>query len=257
MNLGIAGRTALVCASTSGLGLATAQALAADGANVVISGRRGDLAAKEAASLPSAIGVEADLNDPQAPDRLVDATESTFGPVDILVLNSGGPPPGAAADQSAQSLAAAVEQLVLPQQRLISRVLPGMRQRGWGRIVAIGSSGVVEPLPDLSLSNAGRAALAGLLKSLASEVAADGVTVNMVLPGRIATDRVASLDRGRAERDGTSVEQVQAANQALIPAGRYGNPDEFGAVAAFLCSDLASYVTGSKVRVDGGLVRGH
>lgn len=257
MDLGIFGRTALVCASTSGLGLATARALAAEGVNVVITGRRGELAQKEAASLPSAVGVEADLADPSTPSRLVGAAEEAFGPVDILVLNGGGPPPGPAVDQTAESLTAAIDQVLLPQQRLIERVLPGMRQRGWGRIVAVGSSGVVEPIPELSLSNVGRAALAGLLKSLATDVAADGVTVNMVLPGRIATERLVQLDQARAEREARSVDEVEADVKATIPTGRYGDPDEFGAVAAFLCSNLASYVTGSKVRVDGGQIRGH
>jgi 3-oxoacyl-[acyl-carrier protein] reductase len=130
-----------------------------------------------------------------------------------------------------------------------------MRRRGWGRILGIGSSGVAEPLPELALSNAGRAALSGLLKTLAREVAAEGVTVNMILPGRIATDRVAQLDQLRAEREGRSVEDVEREIRATIPMGRYGRPEEFAVAAAFLCSDVASYVTGVHLRVDGGLVR--
>ncbi|MGH8869120.1 MAG: SDR family oxidoreductase [Actinomycetes bacterium] len=255
MDLGLTGRTALVCASTSGLGLAIAQNLATEGAHVVLTGRRGDLAAKEAAALPNAVGVEADLNDPDAPERLVRTAEETFGPVDVLVLNGGGPPAGTASEQKVESISAAVDSLLLPQQRLLERVVPGMRERGWGRVIAVGSSGVIEPALDLALSNVGRAALAALLKSLASDVAQDGVTVNMVLPGRIATPRVAALDQGRAEKEGRPVAEVEAMFRGMIPVGRYGDPSEFGAVAAFLCSSQASYVTGSQVRVDGGFIR--
>lgn len=138
---------------------------------------------------------------------------------------------------------------------MIGAVLPGMRERGWGRILAIGSSGVAAPLPNLAMSNLGRAALAAYLKTLAAEVAADGVTVNMLLPGRVATDRTEALDRAAAERTGRQVEEIRAESLGLIPAGRYGDPAEFGAVAAFLCSAAASYVTGTALRCDGGLVR--
>jgi 3-oxoacyl-[acyl-carrier protein] reductase len=137
---------------------------------------------------------------------------------------------------------------------LVAQVLPGMRERGWGRIVAIGSSGVQQPLENLALSNLGRASLAAYLKTLSREVAADGVTVNMVLPGRIDTDRVAALDRGRAEREGTDAANVRAQSEAAIPTRRYGRPEEFGAVVAFLCGAAASYVTGEQIRCDGGLV---
>jgi 3-oxoacyl-[acyl-carrier protein] reductase len=220
MDTGLTGRTALVPGSTSGLGLATARLLAAEGAHVVLAGRRGDVAEAEAAALPSAIGVEVDLTDPGAPARLVEAATSAFGGVDVLVLNSGGPPPGGAAEVTPEQTADAVHTLLLQQQRLVAAVLPGMRERGWGRIVAIGSSGVQQPLARLALSNTGRAALAGYLKTLAAEVAADGVTVNMVLPGRIDTDRVAALDRSAAERAGTTPEQARAGSEATIPAGR-------------------------------------
>ncbi len=254
MDLGIRGRVALVCASTSGLGLGVARSLAAEGARVVLTGRRADLLERLAAELPEAIGAPGDLTEPETPRRLVAAAEERFGPVDILVLNSGGPPPGDAADQTRESLLAAVGQLLLPQQELIRLVLPGMRERRWGRILAIGSSGVAAPIPGLAASNTGRAALAGLLKTLAGEVARDGVTVNMLLPGRIATDRVAALDAARAARAGRSVAEVEAESKAAIPAGRYGTPEEFGAVGAFLCGEPAAYVTGCQIRVDGGLV---
>jgi 3-oxoacyl-[acyl-carrier protein] reductase len=254
MDLGIAGRTAVVCASTSGLGEAVARALGAEGANVVVSGRRGDRAKTIAAELPSALGVEVDLAAPDGPDMLIAAATEGFGEVDILVLNGPGPRPGRAASLSADDIADAVHSLVLMHQRLVMAVLPGMRRRGWGRILAVGSSGVQAPIPNLALSNTGRAALAGYLKTLSAEVAADGVTVNMLLPGRVATDRLDALDAATAERERRSVDAVAADSQAVIPARRYGRPEEFAAVAAFLCGAPASYVTGTALRCDGGLI---
>src|SRR5918999_400397 len=198
MDTGLKGRTAVVPGASSGLGLAVARALAAEGANVVLGGRRGE-----------------------------------------LVLNGGGPPPGLAVDFTPEQLTDAVALLVQPHQRLVRAVLPGMRGRGFGRIVAIGSSGVQAPLERLVASNAARAALAGYLKTLATEVAADGVTVNMVLPGRIATDRITSLDRATAERSGITPEQARTQAESTIPAGRYGSPEEFAAVVTFLASAAA------------------
>jgi 3-oxoacyl-[acyl-carrier protein] reductase len=256
MDLGLAGRTAVVCASTSGLGEATARALAAEGARVVVSGRRGERAVEIAAELPEAVGAGVDLTAPDGPETLVARARDAFGPVDVLVLNSGGPPPSTAATLDTDALTDALVPLLLAQQRLVSLVLPAMRERGWGRILGVGSSGVVAPIPGLALSNIGRAALAGYLKTLAGEVAADGVTVNMLLPGRIATARTAQVDGHVAEREGVSPEDVEARAAATIPAGRYGTAAEFGAVAAFLCSDAASYVTGTATRCDGGLVGG-
>ena len=255
MDLGLTGRTAVVAASTGGLGEAVARALAAEGASVVVSGRRGERAQQLAAELPRAIGVEIDLTAPDGPAELVAAAESAFGPVDVAVLNGPGPRPGTAAGLTDDDLDGAVAALLRPHRRLVAAVLPGMRERGWGRVLAVGSSGVAAPLPNLAASNLGRAALAAWLKTLAAEVAAEGVTVNLLLPGRIATDRVAELDQAAAGRTGKSFDEVQAASRATIPAGRYGRPEEFGAVAAFLCSDAAGYVTGTAVRCDGGLVR--
>ena len=250
MDLGLTGRTAVVCASTSGLGEATARALAAEGARVVVSGRRTERAEAIAAELDDAVAVGVDLTDPDGPDRLVAAA----GEVDVLVLNSGGPPPSVAADIDADQIRDALVGLLLAQQRLVSLVLPGMRARGWGRILAVGSSGVVAPIPGLALSNIGRAALGGYLKTLAGEVAADGVTVNLLLPGRIATARTESIDAATAEREGIDAAEAEARSTAQLPIRRYGRPDEFGAVAAFLCSDAASYVTGTATRCDGGQV---
>lgn len=250
MDLGLTGRTAVVCASTSGLGEATARALAAEGARVVVSGRRTERAEAIAAELDDAVAVGVDLTDPDGPDRLVAAA----GEVDVLVLNSGGPPPSVAAGIDADQIRDALVGLLLAQQRLVSLVLPGMRARGWGRILAVGSSGVVAPIPGLALSNIGRAALGGYLKTLAGEVAGDGVTVNLLLPGRIATARTESLDAATAEREGIAVSEAEARSTAQLPIKRYGRPDEFGAVAAFLCSEAASYVTGTATRCDGGQV---
>ncbi|MEV5398163.1 SDR family oxidoreductase [Streptomyces cellulosae] len=256
MDLGIRGRVAVVAASTGGLGRAVAEALAAEGALVVLAGRRGDLAEQIAAGLPDAVGVQVDLTVPDGPRALVEAAREAYGDPDILVLNGPGPRPGTAAGLDTGDLAAAVDSLLLAQQRLVALTLPSMRRRGWGRILAVGSSGIAEPLPGLVLSNAGRAALAAYLKTLAAEVAADGVTVNLLLPGRIATERVAALDAAWAEREQRPVAEVEAASQAAIPAGRYGTPAEFGAAAAFLCGAPASYITGTALRCDGGLVRG-
>jgi 3-oxoacyl-[acyl-carrier protein] reductase len=158
-------------------------------------------------------------------------------------------------DVTPDDVTAAIDALVQPHVRLVRRLVPAMRQHGWGRIVAIGSSGIVEPLPSLALSNLARAALAGYLKTLAAEVATDGVTVNLLLPGRIATDRLAGLDEFVAEQSGQSLAAVVAQSQREIPVGRYGRPEEFGQVAAFLCSEPASYVTGTALRCDGGLIR--
>jgi 3-oxoacyl-[acyl-carrier protein] reductase len=174
---------------------------------------------------------------------------------DILVINTGGPPPGAAADITDAVWTAQFEAMFLSAMRLARLALPGMRKRAFGRIMVITSSGVIQPIPNLAVSNALRSALVGWAKTLANEVAADGVTVNCLAPGRIATDRVAELDTGRSRREGISVEEVQRQSIATIPAARYGEAEEFAAMATFLASTRASYVTGGVIRVDGGLIR--
>jgi 3-oxoacyl-[acyl-carrier protein] reductase len=254
MKLGLEGRSALVCASTGGLGLASARALAAEGVRVAVTGRREMVAQEIAGTLPGAVALRADLREPASGAALAEAAMAALGPVDILVLNGPGPAPELASELDGAGVAAAVDLLVRPHVELVRGLLPAMRERGWGRIIALGSSGMVTPLPGLASSNLGRAALAGYLKTLAAEVARDGVTVNVVIPGRIATDRVAQLDQAAARRTGRDVEEVRRASEAGIPMGRYGRPEEFAAAVAFLSGATASYITGSSLRCDGGMV---
>ncbi|MCX4827003.1 SDR family oxidoreductase [Streptomyces sp. NBC_01142] len=255
MDLGLSGRTALVCSSTGGIGEAIARTLAAEGADTVVCGRRGHRAKEIAAGLPRAVGIEVDLLAEDGPAELFEATVAAFGPPDVLVLNGPGPKPAPAADVGVTDVDVALEALLRQHIRLVTQALPAMRERGWGRILAVGSSGIAAPLPNLALSNLGRAALAAYLKTLAAEVAADGVTVNLLLPGRIETDRTAAVDAANAAHSGRTVAEVEQASIASIPARRYGRPAEFAAAAAFLCSAPASYITGTALRCDGGLVR--
>lgn len=257
MDLGLDGKVALVTGSTSGLGLASAKALAAEGASVVICGRRAELAKQEAAALPRAEGVEADLTDPDTPQRLVDATLSAFGGLDILVGSTGGPPPGTALETDADAYDAALDLLVKPMVRLSHLACEQMRRSSSGRIVFVTSAAVREPVPMLVLSNSVRMAVHGYAKTLSRQVARDGITVNCVLPGRVATDRVAQLDRAASEASGRDLEEIQESARRSVPLGRYGTPEEFGAVVAFLCSEQAAYVTGASVPVDGGSTSGH
>ncbi|MEM1346316.1 MAG: SDR family oxidoreductase, partial [Pseudomonadota bacterium] len=186
---------------------------------------------------------------------LEQAVTEHLGGLDILINNTGGPPPGRMADADPAALAAHFEPMVLRVAEITARFLPGMRAQGWGRVLTIGSSGVVQPIPTLGLSNALRSALVGWSKSLAGDLAGEGITVNMLLPGRIHTERVDELDAAAAKRSGQAIEEVRKASMAQIPAGRYGRVEEFAAVAAFLVSEPAGYVTGSLVRCDGGQIR--
>lgn len=251
MDLKISGKTALVLGASRGLGAAIAKGLAAEGVKVFAAARN---AAKiEASANLTPLGV--DLADRASVAALI-ATLKEKGGVDILVNNSGGPKAGPAAGQTPESWTAAFEMMATSLFAITDAMLEGMIARKWGRIITIGSSGVVQPIPNLALSNGVRAAVAGWSKTLAAEVARHGVTVNMILPGRIDTDRVRELDSVRAEKTGASIEAVQQASRNDIPAGRYGEPDEFAAVAVFLASAQASYVTGSSIRVDGGMIKG-
>ncbi|MEM6487929.1 MAG: SDR family oxidoreductase [Pseudomonadota bacterium] len=259
MDLGLTDRRALVLASSRGLGRAIAEALAAEGAHVLVAGRDPARMETVAEAIRTAGGradvAIADLADPDVAAALEARVAETLGHVDILVCNSGGPPPGRMVDSDLTVMHQHWQMMVLRLAEITARFLPGMQERRWGRVLTVGSSGVIQPIPQLGLSNMIRGTLAGWSKSLAGDVAADGVTVNMLLPGRIHTERVDQLDTAAAERQGTSIEAVREAARATIPAGRYGTPAEFAAVAAFLCSAPASYVTGCLVRCDGGQIR--
>lgn len=255
MDLEIAGRRAMVTGASRGLGRAIALSLASEGAKVIAVARnRGRLEELAAATPPGrgSIGVRAcDLSDAAAIERLADL----LAEVDILVLNTGGPPAGPIAAVTDATWTTQFETMFLSAVRLTRLALAGMRARGFGRIVAVVSSAVIQPIPNLGVSNTIRLALVGWAKTLAGELAGAGITVNCVAPGRIATDRVAELDHGQAAREGIGLEEVQRRSRASIPIGRYGDPEEFAAVVSFLASVRASYVTGSVVRVDGGLIR--
>ena len=247
MDLGIEGRVALVTAASKGIGRAIAAELAAEGARVAVSSRSPERIEAAAESI-GAIPLVHDTTDLDAVPALVERVERELGPVDILVTNTGGPPMGA--DPLAftrEQWEQAYRELVLGSMALIERVLPGMRERGFGRIVSVASTSVREPIPWLMLSNTHRSALLAALKTIARHVAADGVTVNSVLPGRIATDRL-------ADNHG-SLEAAEQAARETVPAARLGTPEEMAAAAAFLCSARAGYVTGTAMLVDGGLTQ--
>ena len=246
MDLGLSGRTAIVCGATSGMGLAIAEELVREGANVSMLGRRRDLLEREAERL-GALAVQGDLTIPQHLERLVQATVGAFGGVDVLVLNGGGPPAGPAVGLTAEAVDEAVALLLTSHVTLVGRCLPHLRQSGRGRIVAIESSSVREPLSNLALSNAVRPGVVGWLKTLARELGPDGITVNTIAPGRIDTDRL----RAVYGPDGPSQVDLEQ-----VPARRLGTPAEIAAVVCFLASDRAAYLSGAVVPVDGGLTRG-
>ncbi len=259
MELSIAGKRALVLGASGGLGAAVVKSLLAEG--VVVYGAARNVAKIEAlrSELPTDAAsrlhaVAVDLSKLESVDQLAQHVLGE-GPVDILVNNSGGPPPGPAATAASAAWAEHFSAMAISLFTLTQHVLPGMRERQWGRILTIASSGVEQPIPNLALSNGIRASVLGWSKTLAAEVAAQGVTVNVVLPGRIHTDRVDALDQAAATRQGKTVSDIAAASVATIPAGRYGKPQEFADVVTFLASERASYITGAKIRVDGGMIR--
>lgn len=261
MDLRLTGKRALICGGSSGLGRAVAAALVAEGVDVALLSRSADRLQAVADALNGAgpgraVIAPADLADHETLLKAVDQAEQALGgPVEILLNNTGGPPPSGVAGLDPDLWRSQFEAMVLSIFRLTDRVLPGMRAAQWGRILNVASVSAVEPNGALGVSNTLRASVAAWAKTLASEVAADGITVNTLLPGRIDTPRIQRLDQAAADRTGSSPEQARADSVKSIPVGRVGTPEEFGAVAAFLASPLAAYVTGSLIRVDGGSVR--
>jgi 3-oxoacyl-[acyl-carrier protein] reductase len=254
MNLGLENRRALVTGASRGLGRAIALALAAEGAAVTAVARNAERLSQLTTAVSGTGSVTTqvcDLANPAAIQGLTGVLEN----LDVLVLNTGGPPPATAVDATDALWSAQFEAMFLSAVRLTRLALPGMRERGFGRIIAVVSSGVIQPIPNLAISNAIRLALVGWAKTLAGEVADQGITVNCLAPGRIATDRVAELDQGRSKREGISVDEVQRQSRGTIPAGRYGESEEFASMAVFLASTQASYMTGGVIRVDGGMIR--
>ena len=248
MNLGIEGRTALVMGGSRGLGRSGAAALAREGARVGIAARSWGELEDAASEIPGQVqAFIADTTDLDRMHELPATVAEALGPIEILVLNTGGPPPGAALDNSIEEWETAFRSLVLASAVLAEAVVPGMRERRWGRIVDIASTSIREPIPGLVLSNANRMAVVGFLKTLATEVAADGVTVNTIATGRFATERLGALHG--------SLEAAAEAARQQVPAGRLGAPEEYGDLVAFLASERAAYLTGAVIPLDGGLLR--
>ena len=262
MDYGIKGKVALVCGASAGMGRAVAEAFAREGADLFLVARREEVLAALSTDLQRAHGVKVrfgvgDLSKNEDISRILGEQRETFGRADILVTNAGGPPSGDFDAMSTEEmLRRGWELTFMSSVRMIRGVLPGMRARKWGRIVAITSVSVYEPIPGLALSNAYRPGLTGLLKTLATEVAAEGVTVNSVCPGYTATERLEELALATAGREGTSPEQVAKEWAASIPAGRLGRPEEVAAAVAFLASEAAAYITGVALPVDGGRLKG-
>lgn len=260
MDLGLKGKVALVAGASKGLGYAVAKALAADGAHVSISSRDeqaiGDAATRiERETGSRVLSMPVDVRDKGAIDLWVARTAETFGGIDALMTNSGGPPAGAAMSFDDQAWQDAADLLLFSTLRMIRAAVPHMEKRGRGAILVSTSSSVKEPIPNLGLSTVLRASVSALAKTLALELAGSHIRVNQIIPGRIDTDRVRQLDDINGKKQGITAEQAKAKAIAAIPLGRYGNADEFGRVAAFLLSDAASYMTGSTVQVDGGQIR--
>lgn len=261
MDLGLAGRAAIVTAASRGLGRACAMRLALEGADVAICARDEAALMRTAEEIRNASGrevlaVRADVSQAGEIRALVDAAAQRFGRIDALICNAGGPPSGAFLDMTDEHWEAAVQLNLMSVIRLIRETVPHMRRAGGGRIVNISSVAIKQPIPGLVLSNTLRAGLHGLVKTLANELAPAGILVNTLCPGRFETERIADLDRASAEREGIPVEEVRRRSESSIPLGRSGDPEEFARYAAFLVSPANSYMTGQAMVVDGGQWRG-
>lgn len=256
MDLMLEDKVALVCGASQGLGLAIAQALAAEGVAVALLARNAAKLAAEADAIRQsggrALAVPANLSDWDSIAKALESVRREFGDPDILINNSGPPPPVDVTSVDPDLWRTQFEAMVLTLMRLTEAVLPAMRRRGFGRILTVASTSIVEPIPKLAISNALRAALALWMKTLAGQVAADGVTVNLVLPGSFATARLESMNQMTAAAQGVPADEFAATAAAAIPAGRYGRPDEFADLTVFLASPRAAYVTGTMMRIDGG-----
>jgi len=260
MDFGIRDKVAIVAAASSGLGKATALELAAEGARVVINARNQEQLQNAANEIRSTTGsdvltIPGDVTNEADVNRLISETKNRFGSIDILVANAGGPPAGFFDDFDAQHFRDAVELNLISTINLCRVAVPHMRERRWGRIIAITSIAAKQPVENLILSNTARAGVLGFLKSLSQQIAADGITVNTVCPGYHLTERLKSLSTSIAQKEGVNVEEVYARWAASTPMKRIGDPREFGAVVAFLCSERASYLTGTVIQIDGGAYR--
>ena len=260
MDLGLKGKVAMVAGGSRGLGYAVAEALAREGARLSVASR--DAARLEAAAsrlsdagAGDVVATQADFRKAADIEAWFDATTVRYGGVDLLFVNTGGPPPGPALGFDDAAWNDAVDLLLLSAIRMVRLAVPSMEARGGGSILVTTSSAVREPIPNLALSNVVRAGVAALVKTLAYELAPVGIRVNNIVPGRIDTDRVRELDAGRAKARGVPAEEQRAAAERSIPLGRYGTPAEFGRTAAFLLSDASAYTTGAFVQVDGGLIK--
>lgn len=257
MDLGLEGRVAWVLGGSSGLGRASAVALAREGARVAVSARGREGIEQTSTELGGdSIGVVCDVSDPASIREAHKTIVEQLGPVEVLLANSGGPPAGNFADHDDESLHRAYELLVASAWRLTKAVLPAMLDKRSGVLLYVTSSSTYEPIPGLLLSNMMRPAVVAMAKSLSRELGPHGIRALCVTPGRIATPRVESLDRHRADRGGKTLEEVRAASEEEIPLKRYGDPSEFGELVAFLASEKASYMTGTSVVVDGGTIGG-
>jgi len=257
MDLGLTGKVAMVAGASRGLGFAVAQALANEGALVSIASRDEASIGEAAKRLgcDQVLATPLDVRSAEGIQRWARATEDRFGGVDILFANGGGPPAGAALSFDDAAWQGAVDLLLFSALRMVRAAVPSMTARGGGAILMSTSSSVKEPIQNLGLSTVLRASVSALAKTLALELAASGIRVNQIVPGRIDTDRVRQLDEINGKKQGVSAEQAKAKSMLSIPMGRYGEPEEFGRVAAFLLSSAASYMTGATVQVDGGLIR--